>query len=62
VPELPEDRFDLRRWVGEFEDARAAFDRRYGEGLQSAGTRVAEFVVEVVAADGSPVPAGGAPR
>jgi hypothetical protein len=62
VPEIPEDRHGLRRWIADFEGARVAFDRRYAEGLESAGARVAEFAVELAAVDGAALPAAGAPR
>jgi hypothetical protein len=54
VAEVPEDRVDLRRLIGELEDARAAFDRRLAEGLDTAVTRLRTASAGARAADAAP--------
>jgi hypothetical protein len=54
IAEVPEDRVDLRRLIGDLEDARAVFDRRLAEGLDAAVTRLGTASAGARAADATP--------
>jgi hypothetical protein len=56
VPGIPEDRFDLDRGLLAFDEARAAFARRFADGLHAAGARITGVALDVLAADGARAP------
>ena len=53
LPEVPEDRHGLREALIRFEEARAADDRRFAEGLQAAAARSAGAALDLMAVDGA---------
>jgi hypothetical protein len=54
VGDIPSDTIDLRRLIGELEQARAAFDARFAEGLDSAVGRLTAAARGARAADQAP--------